>query len=193
MHPTLKSCLPLAGVYLAGRLDTDSEGLVVLTDDGALQQRIADPRFKKEKIYWVQVEKIPSEAALDELCRGVQLGKTVTLPAHARIIVGPEALWPRDPSIRYRQAIPTAWLELRIREGKHRQVRRMTAKIGYPTLRLIRYAVGPWSLLGLAPGEWKEVNSVDRQELYIESTLDEPKHCHQGDSGGPSQQHVTPI
>jgi 23S rRNA pseudouridine2457 synthase len=165
LHPTLKSCLPISGVYPAGRLDTDSEGLVVLTDDGALQRRIAEPRFKKDKIYWVQVEKIPSEAALDGLREGVQLGTTMTLPAQARIIAEPEGLWPRDPPIRYRQAIPTAWLELRIREGKNRQIRRMTAKIGYPTLRLIRYAIGPWCLQGLAPGKWKEVDSVDRQEL----------------------------
>jgi 23S rRNA pseudouridine2457 synthase len=101
---------------------------------------------------------------LDGLREGTQLGKTVTLPAHARIIPEPEGLWPRDPPIRYREAIPTAWLELRIREGKNRQIRRMTAKIGYPTLRLIRYAIGPWCLQGLAPGEWKEVDSVDRQE-----------------------------
>jgi 23S rRNA pseudouridine2457 synthase len=165
LHPTLKSCLPISGVYPAGRLDADSEGLVVLTDDGVLQQLIAKPRFKKEKSYWVQVEKIPSEAALDGLCEGVQLGKTVTLPAHARIIPEPKGLWPCDPPIRYRQAIPTAWLELRICEGKNRQIRRMTAKIGYPTLRLIRYTIGPWCLQGLAPGEWKEVNSVDGQEL----------------------------
>jgi 23S rRNA pseudouridine2457 synthase len=155
-RPTLKDFVPVPGVYAAGRLDTDSEGLVVLTDDGGLQARISHPRHKLAKVYWAQVEGVPDVDALERLRAGVDLGDFVTRPCHVRVIQEPEGLWPRDPPIRYRAAIPTSWLELTLTEGKNRQVRRMTAKVGYPTLRLIRWAVGPWTLDGLAPGQWAE-------------------------------------
>ncbi|QLQ02514.1 MAG: pseudouridine synthase [Thiobacillus sp.] len=154
----LRDYLALPGVYAAGRLDADSEGLLILTDDGALQSRIADPRHKLSKTYWAQVEGTPTDADLDPLRRGVDLGDFVTRPARARLIDAPAGLWPRNPPIRFRQAIPTSWIELTISEGKNRQVRRMTAKIGYPTLRLIRAAVGEWRLDALQPGEWKELH-----------------------------------
>jgi 23S rRNA pseudouridine2457 synthase len=153
---TLKDFIDVPRVYPAGRLDTDSEGLLVLTDDGSLQARIADPRHKLEKVYWVQVEGIATPTALDALRRGVELGDGPTLAAHARAIEEPAGMWPRDPPIRVRQSIPTAWLELGIREGRNRQVRRMTAAVGLPTLRLVRYRVGAWALDALAPGEWRE-------------------------------------
>jgi 23S rRNA pseudouridine2457 synthase len=156
-HPTLKDYVPVPGVYPAGRLDTDSEGLLILTDDGRLQHRIADPRHKLPKTYWVQVEGIPDEAALDRLRRGVDLGEFVTLPSAAQAIDEPPGLWPRNPPVRFRKAIPTSWISLTIHEGKNRQVRRMTAAAGYPTLRLIRWSVGEWTLDGLAPGEWRDV------------------------------------
>lgn len=152
----LRDYLALPGVYAAGRLDADSEGLLILTDDGALQSRIADPRHKLPKTYWVQVEGAPTDTDLDPLRRGVDLGDFVTRPARARLIDEPAGLWLRNPPIRFRQAIPTSWIELTISEGKNRQVRRMTAKIGFPTLRLIRAAVGEWRLDALQPGEWKE-------------------------------------
>lgn len=155
-RPTLAGLVSVPGVYPAGRLDTDSEGLVVLTDDGRLQARIADPRHKLEKGYWVQVEGVPGPQALEALRRGVDLGEFVTRPAHVEVIGEPAGLWPRDPPIRERRAIPTAWLDLRIREGRNRQVRRMTARAGLPTLRLVRYRVGPWSLEGLVPGQWRQ-------------------------------------
>ncbi len=154
----LSDYLALPGVYAAGRLDADSEGVLILTDDGALQSRIADPRYKLPKTYWAQVEGIPDEAALAALRQGVDLGDFVTRPAAARVIDAPAGLWPRNPPIRYRAAIPTRWIELVISEGKNRQVRRMTAKVGYPTLRLVRAAVGEWTLGALQPGEWKELH-----------------------------------
>jgi 23S rRNA pseudouridine2457 synthase len=154
----LRDHLSVPGVYAAGRLDADSEGLLILTDDGTLQSRIADPRHKLPKTYWAQVEGEPDEAALETLRRGVDLGDFVTRPARVRRIDEPAGLWPRNPPIRFRQAIPTSWIELTIAEGKNRQVRRMTAKIGYPTLRLIRAAVGEWTLGNLQPGEWKEIH-----------------------------------
>ena len=153
---TLKHFIPVADVYPAGRLDHDSEGLLILTDDGALQQRISDPRHKWPKTYWVQVEGIPDQAALDQLARGVDLGDCITRTATAKLIAEPKGLWPRDPPIRWRKNIPTQWLELTLREGKNRQVRRMTAKLGYPTLRLIRYAIGVYTLTNLAPGAWRD-------------------------------------
>mgnify|MGYP001377243304 FL=1 len=153
---TLADYLPVPGVYAAGRLDYDSEGLVVLTDDGRLQQRIAHPRHQLEKVYWVQVEGEPDEAALERLRRGVVLRDGPTRPARARLIA-PPALWPRDPPIRERKSIPTSWIELALREGRNRQVRRMPAAVGHPTLRLVRVGVGPWRLGDLQPGQWKEV------------------------------------
>jgi 23S rRNA pseudouridine2457 synthase len=156
---TLADYVPVPDVYPAGRLDTDSEGLLLLTDDGALQARIANPRHKVEKIYWAQVEGVPTEPALASLRRGVDLGDFVTKPAGAHVIAQPAGLWPRDPPIRYRAKIPTAWLEITLREGKNRQVRRMTARVGFPTLRLVRAAIGDITLEGLAPGEWREVDA----------------------------------
>lgn len=153
---TLADYIDLPRVHPAGRLDLDSEGLLLLTDDGALQARIASPRHKLAKVYWAQVEGVPTEAALQALREGVDLGDFRTLPARARRIGEPAGLWPRDPPIRYRASIPTSWIELTLREGKNRQVRRMTAKVGFPTLRLVRAAVGRVGLEGLAPGCWRE-------------------------------------
>jgi len=153
---TLKDFIPIPGVYPAGRLDADSEGLVVLTDDGKLQAAVSDPRHKLAKGYWVQVEGTPAKAALQRLRDGVELRDGKTLPARARPIAAPAGLWPRDPPIRLRRAIPTAWIDLELREGRNRQVRRMTAAVGLPTLRLVRHRVGPWNIAGLAPGEWCE-------------------------------------
>jgi 23S rRNA pseudouridine2457 synthase len=153
----LKDFIAVPEVYVAGRLDADSEGLLLLTSDGALQARISDPRFKMEKIYWVQVEGVPDEAALAALRQGVQLNDGMTRPANARLMDTPPGLWEREPPVRVRKAIPTAWLELGIREGRNRQVRRMTAAVGYPTLRLIRASIGPYALQGLAQGVWREV------------------------------------
>lgn len=157
-RPTLADYISVPKVYAAGRLDADSEGLVVLTDDGVLQARISDPRHKLEKTYWAQVEGIPDENALARLRAGLDLGDFRTRPCRARVIPEPENLWPRDPPIRFRQSIPTAWLEIVLAEGKNRQVRRMTANVGYPTLRLIRWAVGAWNLQGLPPGNCRQLS-----------------------------------
>ncbi|HET9862741.1 MAG TPA: pseudouridine synthase [Steroidobacteraceae bacterium] len=156
---TLADFIDVPGVYPAGRLDTDSEGLLLLTDDGALQARISSPRFKLPKVYWAQVEGIPTAEALTTLCRGVDLGDFRTQPAEARLIEEPASLWPRDPPIRYRAKIPTAWLELTIREGKNRQVRRMTAKVGFPTLRLVRAAIGRMRVDGMTLGSWQTIDA----------------------------------
>jgi 23S rRNA pseudouridine2457 synthase len=153
--PTLAEFIRVPAVYPAGRLDTDSEGLLLLTDDGKLQHRISDPKAKMPKHYWVQVEGTPDPQALAALARGIDLGDFVTRPAQVRAIPEPPGLWPRDPPIRYRAAIPTSWLDISITEGKNRQVRRMTARVGLPTLRLIRHRIGPYTLDTLRPGEWR--------------------------------------
>jgi 23S rRNA pseudouridine2457 synthase len=154
MHSTLADYIAVPDVYPAGRLDTDSEGLLLLTDDGLLQHRITDPKHKLAKTYWVQVDGVPDESALEQLRRGVGLKDGLTLPAQASLMEEPAGLWQRDPPVRFRKDIPTSWLQLTIREGKNRQVRRMTAAVGFPTLRLIRYAIGDWTLDGVQPGKW---------------------------------------
>lgn len=166
---SLKDYLPQRDVYPAGRLDADSEGLVVLTADGTLQHRISDPRHKLEKTYLAEVEGVPAEAALQRLRAGsIDLGDFITLPAPARSVAPPGWLWPRVPPVRFRKNIPTAWIEITLKEGKNRQVRRMTAAIGHPTLRLIRYRIGEWTIAGLDPGNWRE--------LMVEAPL---KHAQQ--------------
>lgn len=157
LHPTLKSCVAQSGIYPAGRLDTDSEGLLLLTGDGELQHRISDPRWKLPKTYWVQVEGRPDEDKLAALRAGVDLGDFVTRPAEVRVLPEAPALWERKPPVRFRKTVPDCWLEIIISEGKNRQVRRMTAKVGLPTLRLVRVAIGPWRLDGLQPGMLRSV------------------------------------
>ena len=155
-RPTLADYVPVPRVYPAGRLDADSEGLLLLTDDGALQARLADPRHHVEKVYWAQVERVPGEEALSRLRAGIVLKDGPTRPARVRLIDEPPGLWPRDQPIRWRATIPTAWVEIGLTEGRNRQVRRMTAAVGFPALRLIRVAVGPYALGALRPGEWTE-------------------------------------
>ncbi|MDO4642941.1 MAG: pseudouridine synthase [Cardiobacteriaceae bacterium] len=163
---TLADYIDVSGVYPAGLLDYDSEGLVVLTDDGRMQARIADPRFKLEKTYWVQVEGVPDDAALGQLREGVWLKDKKaahakrTLPAQVQRMAAPD-IWPRNPPIRVRKSIPTAWLALTIREGRNRQVRRMTAAVGFPTLRLLRVRIGKWHVAGLQSGAWKIITNTE--------------------------------
>lgn len=159
----LRDHVPIRGIYPAGRLDYDSEGLMVLTDFGPWQARISQPGAPFPKVYLAQVEGTPAATALAALRRGVRLNDGTTLPARARVLSEPEWLWPRDPPIRVRRAIPTAWIELEIKEGRNRQVRRMTAAVGHPTLRLVRRAVGPWTVEGLKPGEWREVPRAEAE------------------------------
>ncbi|HYW02748.1 MAG TPA: pseudouridine synthase [Gammaproteobacteria bacterium] len=161
---TLADYVPVASVYPAGRLDRDSEGLLLLTDDGRLQHRITDPGRKLPKTYWVQVEGEPDDAALARLRAGIALREGGTRPARVRRLPEPE-LWPRSPPVRYRARIPTAWLEVVLREGRNRQIRRMTAAVGHPTLRLVRYAIGPITLEVLAPGQWRELGPAEIRRL----------------------------
>lgn len=156
-RPTLSGYIGVPGVYAAGRLDRDSEGLLVLTDDGRLQHQISDPKHKMSKTYWVQVEGEPAEADLAKLRAGVRLKDGLTASAKVRRIDQPETLWPRDPPVRYRKTVTDSWLEITITEGRNRQVRRMTAAVGYPTLRLVRYRVGDWTIDGIGSGEWQDV------------------------------------
>ncbi len=153
-RPTLADFIDIKGFYPAGRLDRDSEGLVLLTDDGRLQHRLANPKFKTWKIYLVEVEDIPGAKSIQRLRNGLELKDGLTKPARARLIA-PPALWPRDPPVRFRKHIPTQWLEIMIHEGRNRQIRRMTAAIGHPTLRLVRTGIGKWSLDDLPLGEWR--------------------------------------
>lgn len=157
-HPTLSALGLPPRIYPAGRLDRDSEGLLLLTDDGRLQARIAEPRHKMPKTYWAQVEGEPDAAALEALRNGVQLKDGLTRPARAEHLPAPD-IWPRDPPIRYRKSVPDSWIALTISEGRNRQVRRMTAAVGHPTLRLVRWQVGDWTCEGLAPGEWREITA----------------------------------
>jgi len=155
-RPTLATFGLPPGVYAAGRLDADSEGLLLLTDDGPLAHRLSDPRHKQPKTYWVQVEGTPTDDMLARLRAGVQLNDGPTLPAEATLLPAP-TLWPRDPPVRFRKTVPDAWIALTITEGRNRQVRRMTAAVGLPTLRLVRVAIGPHRIEGLAPGAWRKV------------------------------------
>jgi len=159
---TLADYIEIPGIYPAGRLDRDSEGLLLLTDDGRLQQRISDPKFKKWKTYHVEIEKVPDKHALQRLQQGVTLKDGITKPARVKLIDAPK-LWPRNPPVRFRKNIPTAWLELSISEGRNRQVRRMTAAVGYPTLRLVRVQIDDWKLGDLQPGQWQDIKLNSRK------------------------------
>jgi len=166
-RPTLKDYVPVPGVYAAGRLDYDSEGLVLLTDDGRLQHRLTDPRYGHPRTYWVQVEGCPTPEALAILRQGVQIQNYITRPAVVSVLPQEPNLPPRNPPIRFRRHIPTTWLSLTLREGRNRQVRRMTAMVGYPTLRLVRVGIGELHLQDLAPGCWRELNDQERQSLLL--------------------------
>ena len=161
----IRDYLSAPGFHPAGRLDFDSEGLLLLTDRGSLQAKLSDPRWKVKKSYFVQVEGRPDEQALRQLRQGVALNDGLTLPAEVEVVTEPEWLWPRDPPIRFRQHIPTTWLRLCLHEGRNRQVRRMTAAVGHPTLRLIRWSVGPWTLQGLTPGQWRAASEEELRQL----------------------------
>lgn len=165
LRATLKDFIPMADIYPVGRLDRDSEGLMLLTNHGQIQHRLSDPRFAHPRTYWVQVEHVPTAPALAQLRRGVTIKGYRTRPCQVELLTTPPPLPPRDPPIRYRQSIPTAWLDMTLQEGKNRQVRRMTAAVGYPTLRLVRVAIAHLSLGSLQPGEWRFATPVERQAL----------------------------
>lgn len=184
---TLADYISLKNIYAAGRLDYDSEGLVVLTDDGKLQSAITHPDAKCLKTYWVQIEGNINAPAISKLCAGVDLKDGVTAPADVRVIAEPENLWPRNPPVRYRKDIPTMWLEISITEGKNRQVRRMTASVGYPTLRLIRYRIGPWNLGDLAPGAYLELSKEDIQTTTAQLTFVNPRRRRKSGPGRTSR------
>jgi 23S rRNA pseudouridine2457 synthase len=170
-HRTLKEYIPVPSVYPAGRLDHDSEGLLLLTDDGSLQHRLSDPRFEHQKTYWVQVERVPTEESLAQLASGVDIQDYRTKPAQVRLIDGePTPLAPRDPPVRFRKTVPTAWLEVTIAEGKNRQIRHMTAAIGHPALRLIRTAIGSLELGHLKPGDWRVLSPGEVATLVRKSS-----------------------
>jgi 23S rRNA pseudouridine2457 synthase len=164
-RPTLADYIVLKNIYPAGRLDRDSEGLLLLTDDGQLQHRISDPRHKLPKCYWIQVENIPAKEDLEKLRNGLELDGKMTLPAKARLIEPPD-IWPRLPPVRIRRNIPTSWIELILHEGRNRQARRMTAAVGYPTLRLIRYSIGPWTIDNLGPGQWRQADLHEINRIF---------------------------
>jgi pseudouridine synthase len=170
-RPTLKDFIPVSGVYPVGRLDQDSEGLMLLTDDGWLQHILTDPRFEHPRVYWAQVEGVPDEEALERLRSGVRIQDYVTKPAKARLLSAEPPLPPRDPPIRLRKSIPTSWLELTLTEGRNRQVRRMTAAVGYPTLRLVRAAIGDLRLRDLQPGKWRNLSRKEITALKAEARL----------------------
>ncbi len=176
---SLAHYIPVPGVYPAGRLDRDSEGLLILTDDGRVQHAVCHPHNKLPKTYWAQVEGLVDERALAALSRGVQLKDGLTAPASARRVDAP-TLWPRTPPIRARKSIPTSWIELTLTEGRNRQVRRMTAAVGLPTLRLVRVRIGPWTLDGLAPGRWRRLSGRPLVTIarYVERYLDPEAPTH---------------
>ncbi len=187
---TLADYLDLPGVYAAGRLDRDSEGLLLLTDHGPLNAQIAHPKYKKPKTYLVQVDGEPTDKALDALRNGVELKDGMTLPAKVRRIAEPANLWERNPPVRYRKEIPTSWIELTITEGRNRQVRRMTAAVGFPTLRLIRHSIGDWTLDGLAPGEWKIIDVEAGNPSALVSRIGPPVSAT-SDAGGAGNMTVS--
>jgi len=184
---TLADFIPVAGVYAAGRLDRDSEGLLLLTDDGPLQNRISHPHHKLKKIYWVQVDGAISDEAVEQLRHGVALKDGMTSPARVSVMAAPAMLCPRNPPIRIREQIPTSWISLEISEGRNRQVRRMTAAVGFPTLRLIRYAIGPITLDGLQPGAYDEVDAQQLWRLFPQSVARRPDKAGSGRYSGEVQ------